>query len=146
MIDKLHLMEIVKDTLGEGPVYLVGLKVSNDNRINIDLDGDNGVTIDDCINLSREINSKLDREIEDYELNVSSAGADSPLKLPRQYKRHIGRTLSVDTTDGAHHEAQLVAADDSSITLQTKGTKRQPAEELTFSFSEIRVAHVVVKI
>ena len=82
MIDKLKVMELVEGTLEGGPLFLVGMKITPDNRIFIDIDGDNGVTIDDCIALSRTVENSLNRDEEDFELNVSSAGADSPLKMP----------------------------------------------------------------
>lgn len=138
-------MEIVKDSLADGPLFLVSMKITPDNRIFIDIDGDNGVTIDDCINLSRTVENSLNRDEEDFELNVSSYGADSPLKMPRQYVRHIGRTLSVETNEGEKVEATLTATDENGITVKTRGSKRQPSEEFTFAYKDIRTAHVVIE-
>ncbi|MCR4811071.1 MAG: ribosome assembly cofactor RimP [Bacteroidales bacterium] len=145
MIDKLKVMELVKETLDGGPLFLVGMKITPDNRIFIDIDGDNGVTIDDCIGLSRTVENSLNRDEEDFELNVSSAGADSPLKMPRQYRRHVGRELTVTTNEGEKTEGVLTEADEEGITLKTRGTKKQPGEELKYKYSEIKTAKVVIK-
>lgn len=145
MIDKLKVMEVVKETLEGGPLFLVGMKITPDNRIFIDIDGDEGVTIDDCIELSRKVENSLNRDEEDFELNVSSAGADSPLKMPRQYKRHVGRELSVTTNEGEKNEGVLTEADEQGITLKTRGTKKQSGEELHYKYSEIKTAKVVIK-
>ena len=145
MRDKLKVMELVKETLEGGPLFLVGMKITPDNRIFIDIDGDEGVTIDDCIELSRKVENSLDRDVEDFELNVSSAGADSPLKMPRQYRRHVGRELTVTTKDGEKNEGVLAEANDEGITLKTRGTKKQAGEELHYKYSEIDVAKVGIK-
>lgn len=146
MIDKLKVMELVRDTLDGSPLFMVGMKITTDNRIFIDIDGDEGVTIDDCISVSRAVENSLDRDEEDFELNVSSAGADSPLKMPRQYKRHIGRTLSVTANDGEKNEGTLVASDDEGFTIEIPKTKKQPAEERHYDYTDIQSAHVVVRI
>ena len=71
--------------------------IANDNTIRVVLDGDEGVNLQDCMNISRAIEHNLDREEEDFSLEVTSAGAASPLELPRQYKKNIGRKLKVRT-------------------------------------------------
>jgi len=145
MIDKLKVMELVKDSLDGSPLFLVSLKITPDNRIFIDIDGDNGVTIDDCITLSRTVENNLNRDEEDFELNVSSAGADSPLKMPRQYKRHVGRELTVTTNDGEKNEGVLTETDENGFTLKTRGSKKQAGEELHYKYSDISTAKVIVK-
>ena len=100
--------------------FLIDLHVSKDNRINVSIDGDNGVNIDDCIELSRFIESHLDREVEDFELNVASAGLDSPLKFVRQYKKNVGRDIRIDTIDGQTKEGLLEEATDEKVILKLK--------------------------
>ena len=107
MIEKIKILELVQGALEGTDKYLVNLKVTPDNRIYVDIDGDNGVNIDDCIELSRAVESQLDRDEEDFELNVSSAGADSPLKLTRQYVKNVGRDLEVVMFDGKEAEGTL---------------------------------------
>ena len=145
MIEKIKILELINGALEGSDKFLVNLKITPDNRIFVDIDGDNGVNIDDCIELSRSIESQLDRDEEDFELNVGSAGADMPLKLPRQYRRHIGRDLDVTTFDGEHLEAELVDADNEGINLRTHATKKTPAEDSRLKYSDIKVAKVVIK-
>ena len=145
MIEKIKVLEVVKEALEGTDKYLVNLKITPDSRIFVYIDGDNGITIDDCIELSRTIEGKLDRDEEDYELNVSSAGADSPLKLPRQYQRHIGRELLVDTLDGEHAEGVLKEADEQGFVIRTRGTKKSAPEEQTFAYTDIKAARVALR-
>ena len=111
----------------------------------IDIDGDNGVTIDDCIELSRTVESQLDRDVEDFALDVSSAGADQPLKLTRQFIKNIGRDLEAVTFDGEKVEGELVAADEASITLHIPAAKKRPAEDITLQRKDVKTARVVIK-
>lgn len=145
MIDKIKVLEIIQGALEDSDKFLVNMKITPDNRIFVDIDGDNGINIDDCIALSRAIEGKLNRDEEDFELNVASAGADSPLKLPRQYRRHIGRELSVETMEGEKTQGELIEADDEKIIVKTRGNRRQPAEVLTYAFADIKVAKVVIR-
>jgi ribosome maturation factor RimP len=125
--------------------YLVNLKITPDNRIFVDIDGDNGVNIDDCIALSRAIESNLNRDEEDFELNVSSAGADQPLKLQRQYVKNVGRELEVVTFDGERTEGTLENASDEGIVIRTAGSKKQAPETLRYAYKDIKSARVAIK-
>ena len=145
MIDKFKVLDIVKDVLEGSDKYLVNMKITPDNRIFVDLDGDNGINIDDCIEVSRAIENSLNRDEEDFELNVSSAGADSPLKMPRQYRRHVGRELSVEPFEGAKVEGILTEAGDTQFTIKTKGSKKEPSQELTFAYEDVRTARVLIR-
>lgn len=146
MIDKFKVLDIVKDVLEGSDKYLINMKITPDNRIFVDIDGDNGINIDDCIEVSRAIESQLDRDEEDFELNVSSAGADSPLKMPRQYRRHVGRDLSVTPFDGEQVEGTLLEADDQHFVIKIKGKKKESAREVSFAYEDVKTAKVVVKI
>ena len=145
MIDKFKVLDIVKDVLEGSDKYLVNMKITPDNRIFVDLDGDNGINIDDCIEVSRAIENSLNRDEEDFELNVSSAGADSPLKMPRQYRRHVGRELSVEPFEGAKVEGVLTEAGDTQFTIKTKGSKKEPSKELTFAYEDVKTARVLIR-
>ena len=145
MIDKFKVLDIVKDVLEGSDKYLVNMKITPDNRIFVDIDGDNGINIDDCIEVSRAIENSLNRDEEDFELNVSSAGADSPLKMPRQYRRHVGRELSVDPFDGEKVEGRLTEAGDTQFTIKTKGTKKEAPKELTFAYEDVKTARVIIQ-
>ena len=145
MIEKIKILELVNNALEGSEKFLVNLKITPDNRIFVDIDGDNGVTIDDCIELSRAIEGQLDREEEDFELNVSSAGADMPLKLTRQYRKNVGRELEVVMMDGEKAEGTLEDASDEGIVLRTKSTKKQAPETLHLAYRDIKSARVAIK-
>ena len=74
-------------------LFLIDFSISETYKISVTLDGDNGVNLQDCIDVSRAIEQNLDREEQDFSLEVASAGATSPLKLPRQFKKNVGRKL-----------------------------------------------------
>lgn len=97
-------------------LFLVDLQISEAFKISVSLDGDNGVNLQDCIDVSRFIENNLDREEQDFSLEVASAGVSSPLKSVRQYKKNIGRTLKVKTISETI-EAKLEAVNDEFITL-----------------------------
>lgn len=145
MIEKIKILELVNQALEGSDKFLVSLKVTPDNRIYVDIDGDNGVTIDDCIELSRAIESQLDRDAEDFALDVSSAGADQPLKLTRQLVKNIGREVEAVIFDGQKTVGELTAADEASVTLRTPGTKKQPSEEVVLQRSDVKSVRVVIK-
>ena len=144
MIDKFKVLDIVKDTLEGTEKYLVNMRITPDNRIFVDIDGDNGINIDDCIDLSRTIENQLNREEEDFELNVSSAGAEAPLKMPRQYRRHIGRMLSVEPFEGEAVQGTLIEADEEQFVIKTKGLKKEPPREMAFRFENVKTVKVVL--
>jgi ribosome maturation factor RimP len=149
MIDKVEILNLVREVLDGTDKFLIDLHVSKDNRINVSIDGDNGVNIDDCIELSRFIESHLDREVEDFELNVASAGLDSPLKFVRQYKKNVGRDIRIDTIDGQTKEGLLEEATDEKVILKLKLTKKQQIEGIADTFEcpsgEIKIAKIVIK-
>lgn len=114
--------EKVKQLLDEGlaefpDLFLIDLTITDANKIMVTLDGDNGVQLQDCINISRAIEHNLDREEVDFGLEVASAGVSAPLKLVRQYRKNIGRTLAVKTKTQTI-EAKLVDVSDEDITLE----------------------------
>ena len=113
--------EKVTDLLNEGlqekpSVFLIDLTITDAFKIIVTLDGDNGVVLQDCIDVSRSIENNLDREEQDFSLEVASVGVGSPLKLVRQYKKNIGRMLIVKLAESTI-EAELVDANDEFITL-----------------------------
>ena len=145
MIEKIKILELVNNALEGTDKFLVNLKITPDNRIFIDIDGDNGINIDDCIEVSRAVEGNLDREEEDFELNVSSAGADQPLKLTRQYVKNVGRELEVDTVDGEHVEGTLENASEEGIVLRTAGTKKRAPETVRLAYRDVKSARVAIK-
>ena len=110
--------ELLEQGLAEYPnLFLIDLNINDANKIVITLDGDTGVQLQDCINISRSIDAHLDREEVDFALEVASAGVSLPLKLVRQYRKNIGRTLKIKTT-AQTIEALLLEASDEDITVE----------------------------
>lgn len=107
-------------------LFLIDLMVSEANKINVVLDGDTGVTLQDCIDVSRAIEGQLDQEGLEFSIDVASAGVSSPLKFVRQYKKNVGRKLKVKTISQGEIEAVLTEADDEGATLLWKA--REPKE------------------
>lgn len=99
-------------------LFLINLSINEANKISIVLDGDQGVSLQDCIEVSRAVEADLDREAQDFSLEVASAGLSSSLQLVRQYKKNIGRNLKVTTITSEVIEAKLTAADEEKITLE----------------------------
>ncbi len=102
--------------LGKPSVFLIDISISDTYKILITLDGDTGVNLQDCIDIAREIENNLDREEQDYALEVASVGVGTPLIMTRQYIKNIGRTLIVKTSSETI-EAELTAADETKIVL-----------------------------
>ena len=154
MAFKEKVAALLNQGLEEHPeLFLISLDINSANKITVTLDGDNGVTLKDCIDISRAIEHNLDREEEDFSLEVASAGATSPLKLPRQYKKNIGRTLLVKLADGKEIEAPLADATDEAAILEW--TAREPKQvgkgketvvkKAEVPYADIKEAVVVIK-
>jgi ribosome maturation factor RimP len=117
MTFKEQVEQLLHQSLEDKPgIFLIDLSISDSYKIIVTLDGDNGVALQDCIDITRAIEPNLDREAIDFALEVASVGVGSPLKLVRQYIKNIGRTLIVKLIDETI-EAELQAADDDKITL-----------------------------
>jgi ribosome maturation factor RimP len=152
MTFKEKVSELVNIGLQEKPsLFLVDLVISNSFKITIGLDGDNGVNLQDCIDISRAVENNLDREEQDFSLEVASVGVGTPLKLTRQYKKNVGRTLIVKLF-AETIEAELVQANDDFITLawQAREPKKVGKGKETVSktkeipYAEIKEAIVTV--
>ena len=126
MIAKETVKEIVTGLIKETPVFIVDISVSPANKIRIFIDTPEGIFIDDCIRISRAVESSLNRDKEDFELEVSSPGLSDPLKVLPQYIKNIGRTIEVLTKEGDKYEGTLNEAGEESFTLSYKEKVRTP--------------------
>ena len=134
-------------------MFIVDVSVNERNVINVFIDGLDGLTIDQCVSVSRNVEHNLDREEEDFSLEVLSAGAASPLTIPRQYKKNLGRDLEVKTNEDQNIEGQLVEADETSIKLTWKTREPKPVgkgkvtvvKEATIAIGDIKEAKVKIK-
>ncbi|GHU63760.1 ribosome maturation factor RimP [Bacteroidia bacterium] len=145
MIEKTIVKEIVDDFLKDSENYLIDIEVKSGNTIAVLIDNDRSVSIDDCILLNKFIESHLDRDVEDYELEVGSAGIGQPFKVLRQYRKHIGKEIET-LVKGTKYTGVLKDADENGIVLTVKkqikpeGAKRKitTEEDLSFPFSDIK--------
>lgn len=150
---KEKVKSLLDKALEENPsLFLIDFSIGGDNTIRVILDGDEGINLQDCINVSRAIEHNLDREEEDFSLEVTSAGATSPLELPRQYKKNIGRKLMVRTGE-EELEGNLTHATEDSITIEWKAREPKPIgkgkvtvqKKRDIAFSDIHQAKVIIK-
>lgn len=146
MIDKEAIQHLVGQELEGKDLFLVDVKISKDNKISIIIDGDNGVTIQNCIDLSRNIEKNLDREKEDFELSVLSSGVGEPLKLIRQYKKNIGRNIEIITTDSSDKiVGELIMANDEMIVVREKPKKKKDAAiDKEILISNIKESKIII--
>ena len=125
MIDVKLVENIVEDYLINKPdVFLVDVKISPKNEIVVELDSFTGLGIDDCIALNKEVESKLDREVEDYELEVGSAGLTSPFKITKQYEKYRNKPVEVLLKDGKKYEGLLIDNDESGFSIEVENINK----------------------
>ena len=147
----------VKDLLGEAleerqDLFLINLSIVEGNQIRVVVDGDNGVLVEDCMFVSRAIEHNLDREEEDFSLEVTSAGATSPLEHKRQYKKNIGRILNIKTSQN-EFEGKLTQVDENGVQLEWKAREPKPIgkgkvtvqKQENILYSDIVKATVMIK-
>lgn len=150
--------DTVKDLLDQAldqrkDLILIDFEILSDNTIKVVLDGDNGVLVEDCIFVSRAIEHNLDREEQDFSLEVSSCGAASPLQKPRQYNKHIGRNLEIKTEEGNVLEGLLTDVTLEGVMLKWKAREPKPVgkgkvtiiKEVNIAFDNIKEAKVKIK-
>lgn len=129
MIEKNKITDIVNAKLDGSKYYLVDVQVTKTNEINVEIDADEGVDIDFCVELSRFIESQLDRETEDFELNVCSAGLTTPFKIKRQYEKNLGNQIEVLAADGRKHRGELVAVDEETFRVDEKVMEKRDGDK-----------------
>lgn len=146
MINKNDIENEVLKALEGSDKFVVDVRVKAGNRITVLLDSDTHITIDDCVAVTRHIESVFDRETEDYDLVVSSAGIDQPLKLLRQYIKNTGREVEVTLMDGTAIKGKLTAADEEKISVyrKLKVKKEEKEETREIPFGEIKQTKVVI--
>lgn len=146
--------DLVKDFLTtREDLFLMDLKISTGNDITVIIDGDKGVNLQDCLDASRAIEFNLDREEVDFSLQVMSPGLSEPLKLPRQFKKNIGRELEVVLNDNSEVKGVLIDVNDEKITLELKYRrpkligkgKEDVVEQKDVFLTDVKKALVVIK-
>jgi ribosome maturation factor RimP len=155
MISKQKVRELAEERINErdAALFIVELSISSSNVIRLELDKKNGnVSIEDCVSVSRNIEHNLDREAVDFELHVSSAGLDKPLRVFEQYEKNIGRSLDVKLNSNEKTSGKLIAVDPQHITLtreekvavEGKKKKEVVVIEEKIAFTDINEAKIVI--
>ena len=154
MIQKEIITNLAVSKLADTRYFLVDVVVSADNVIKVEIDADEGVDIDFCVELNRFIEANFDREVEDYELEVGSAGLTSPFKVKRQYEKNLNKDVEVLEANGIKHEGALVEVGDEVFVIEEtkmirkEGDKRKKpyTERIEFKYSEIKYTKYKFKI
>lgn len=153
MTDKKVVNSIVEEWLRDKEYFLVDVSVDTDNRIVVEIDHAQGVWIDDCVSLSRFIESRLNRDEEDYELEVGSAGIGQPFKVLQQYLIHIGSDVEVMPKEGGRKLVGVLKdANEQKFTITVKkktrpeGVKRPQMvdEDIDFRYDEIKYTKYLI--
>ena len=154
MIDKKLVESVVNEWLEGKEYFLVDITVTPDNSIVVVIDHAEGVWIEDCADLSRFIEAHIDREVEDYELEVGSAGLGQPFRVRQQYENHVGKPVETQTRDGHKYQGTLVEVDDNGFTLEVEqkvkpeGAKRAHKElvGMHFVLDEVAYTKYLIKV
>ncbi len=153
MIDKQLLTQTVEEAIADSTIFLVDIKVNTGNSIVVEIDSAEGIDIDTCANITRKIESVFDREVEDYELEVGSAGLTSPFKVRGQYLKNIGNEIEVLSCDGRKLHGTLTDVSEDGFTIEVAkkvkeaGAKRPTTvmEPLTFKFDEAKQVKYLIQ-
>ena len=129
MIDKNVVRNLVEEWLKDKEYFLVDVEISPDDRIVVEIDHADGVWIEDCVELSRYIEDRLDRDEEDYELEVGSAGLGQPFKVPQQYVNFIGKNVEVLDSDGKKVKGVLKSVDGNDFTVTVAEKVKQEGKK-----------------
>ena len=147
MLDKSKIEKIVNESLSESDKFLVEAFVSSSNVVDVFLDGDNGISIQECVKISRLIESSFDREVEDYELRVSSPGLNRPFKLIRQFKKYLDREIEVIDQEDKKVTGKLVSVSEEGFELERKmGKKGKEVAVQEYLFESIKEAKPFIKV
>ena len=152
IMDQTKVKDLIDEALAlNESLYLVDLSISENNKIQVVVDGDNGVPLSECIRISRSVDNNFDREEEDFSLEVSTPDIAHPLKVKRQYIKNINRILKVKTSE-KELEGTLVEADEDKIVLNWKARVPKPIgkgkvtvqKTVTIDYKDIKEAKVKI--
>jgi ribosome maturation factor RimP len=152
MITKEQITGIIASKLDEDGVYLVDLQIGADNRISVTIDHFDGISISYCVEISKLIEANLDREVEDFELEVASAGIGQPFKVLKQYIKNLNREVEVLLANGKKMKGTLVRADESGfaitcpekVAVEGKKKKELQIKEYIFNFDSVKQVKDIV--
>jgi ribosome maturation factor RimP len=149
MIEKQKIEQLVKESIEGTGLFIVAVKVSSSNRITVLADRNEGITIDECAAIHRAVENGLDRDVEDFELQVSSPGLDSPFYVTEQYFKNQGRRVEVIDNEGVKYTGTLKNVTPGGFELETevkvKG-KTKELKEISFNLEQIKSTRVILTI
>ena len=153
MITKENIQEIISDIIKEKEAFIVDINVSPSNKINILIDSVEGFTIDDCVEVSRLVESKLDRDTEDFELEISSAGLSEPFKVIEQYRKNIGKDVETITKEGIKikgvlsnvTEKEFEIEESKMVKVESKKKKQNVIEKHQFAYDQVKSTKIIIK-
>jgi len=144
--------EVLEEHFAEKDIYIVEISIKSGNLISILIDSFDGVSIQDCIIISKNVEKNIDREKEDFELNVSSAGLTSPFKVLKQYQKNIGNEIEVFTKTNEKLKVKLISANENEFVVEevkmekVEGKKRKEEVKIQhkMKYDEIRTATAII--
>lgn len=145
-----QINQILDQKLANGPHFVLDVRVNarmNPPKITVIVDGENGITIDDCANISRALGDAIHEQnlLEDYTMEVTTPGIDQPLRLARQYPKHVGRTLKIELKDKSVVRGKLLEADAQSITVEEEAKDRKAPKSIKkLTFEQIDKTLVMI--
>ncbi len=149
MIKVSDIEKVIKRKIIDSEEFIVDIYIKPANKIFIEIDSLQGITIDKCVEYTREIEKNFDREVEDYELQISSPGLDKPFKVKQQFYKNIGRSIQIITNEGQQIEGKLMNFDSDKLqiekTINKKGEKTD-IEIIELLFDNIKSGKALIKI
>ncbi len=146
MITKDHIRKLAEQHISGTGIFLVDVRLSSTGRITVLIDRTEGVRIEDCAMLSRQISNDLGEEAGDYELNVSSPGLDMPLLIPEQFRKNEGRMVDVVTNEGERFKGIMIniTAGGFDLRTETKVKKETVTAVRSFNFEDVKSVKVII--
>ena len=140
MIDRNLLRETVEKAIEGTDIYLVDLRIEPDNHIVVEIDSQDGIDISTCASITKKIEAAFDRDKEDYDLEVGSAGLTAPFKVKQQYLKNLGKEIEVITTDGKKIKGLLTAVNAGDYVVEVPTKVKEPGEKRP---KTVNVAHTI---
>ncbi len=138
MITTENIADLVTQHIGGTDIFLVEVVVKPGNAITVHVDRPDGISIDECVKISRYLNESLDRDVEDFSLEVSSPGLGGGLRVKQQYEKNLGRDIEVLYTDGIKVKGKLLTVSDKGIVLNIQGDDEE------IKYDEIKTAKAII--
>jgi ribosome maturation factor RimP len=138
MINSETIIELIEQHIQGTDVFVVEVSVKAGNSIRVYVDRPDGISIDECVQISRFLNEALDRDVEDYSMEVSSPGLGGPLRVKQQYEKNLGRSIDVLFSDGLRTTGKLLSVSDKGFVIKGKGDEKE------ISFEEVKTVKEII--